>query len=366
MEAKNLLMKKIDVKLGQNSYSINIGSGILSQTGLKLKGLGLQDKAVVITNPVVRKLYGSIVKQSLIEAGYKTTVLEVPDGEEYKSLESAGKLYQQLAEFGAERTTVILALGGGVIGDLAGFVAATYMRGVPLVQLPTTLLAQCDSSIGGKTAVNHGKLKNEIGAFYQPKMTISDIATLKSLPKDEFTGGLAEVIKHAVIKDELFFVYLEKNLDLIKVLDNNVLKAVVAKSAQIKVEFVESDENDMGLRNILNFGHTVGHAVESASHFQVAHGQAVSIGMAAAAKIAAELDLMDAKNVTRLKNLLNQAGLMTKLPQVEVKQVLRAMQYDKKVQSGKIRFVLPRAIGQVFVTDDVSPAVIEKVLGEMK
>jgi len=171
-------MKTIDVRLGQNSYSIHIGSGILSQTGQRLNELGYSGKAVVITNPVVMKLYGNVVKLSLIEAGYKTTILEVPDGEESKSLESAGKLYQQLAESGAERSTCILALGGGVIGDLAGFVAATYMRGVPLVQLPTTLLAQCDSSIGGKTAVNHGQLKNEIGAFYQPKITVSDITTL--------------------------------------------------------------------------------------------------------------------------------------------------------------------------------------------
>ena len=302
---------------------------------------------------------------SLIEAGYKTTILEVPDGEEYKSLESAGKLYQQLAEFGAERSTVILALGGGVIGDLAGFVAATYMRGVPLVQLPTTLLAQCDSSIGGKTAVNHGQLKNEIGAFYQPKMTIADIATLKTLPTEELTGGLAEVIKYAVIKDEQFFVYLEKHLDLIKALDDNVLETIVAKSAQIKVEVVEIDEKDTGLRNILNFGHTVGHAVESVTNFQVAHGQAVAIGMVAAAKIAAELDILDSGNVTRLKNLLEKAGLTTKLPLTEVKPVMQAMRYDKKVQSGKIRFVLPRAIGQVFITDNVSPAIVEKVLGEM-
>jgi len=358
-------MKKIDVRLGQNSYSVYIGTGILSQTGQRLKESGYSGKAVIITNPVVKKLYGNLVKLSLIEAGYKTTILEVPDGEEYKSLESAGKLYQQLAEFGAERSTVILALGGGVIGDLAGFVAATYMRGVPLVQLPTTLLAQCDSSIGGKTAVNHGLLKNEIGAFYQPKMTVADISTLKTLPTEELTGGLAEVIKYAVIKDAQFFVYLEKHLDLIKALDDNVLETIVAKSAQIKVEVVEIDEKDTGLRNILNFGHTVGHAVESVTNFQVAHGQAVAIGMVAAAKIAAELDILDSGNVTRLKSLLEKAGLTTKLPLTEVKPVMQAMRYDKKVQSGKIRFVLPRAIGQVFITDNVSPAIVEKVLGEM-
>jgi 3-dehydroquinate synthase len=325
----------------------------------------LRDKAVIITNPVVKKLWGTRLKQCLVDAGYKTTILEVPDGEEYKSLESAGKLYRQLAEFGAERSTSILALGGGVIGDLAGFVAATYMRGVPLLQLPTTLLAQCDSSIGGKTAVNHGPLKNEIGAFYQPKITISDIATLKTLQQEELTSGLCEVIKHAVIKDEQFFVYLEKNLDLIKVLDDNVLETIVAKSAQIKAEVVESDEKDMGLRNILNFGHTVGHAVESVTNFQVAHGQAVSIGMVAAAKIAAELGILETESVTRLKNLLEKAGLMTKLPLAEVKQVTQIMQYDKKVLSGKIRFVLPRTIGQVFIANDVSPDLVEKVLEEM-
>ena len=358
-------MKKIDVRLGQNSYSVHIGAGILSQTGQRLKELGYIDKAVIITNPVVKKLYGTRLKRCLVEAGYRTAILEVPDGEEHKSLESAGKLYQQLAEFGAERSTPILALGGGVIGDLAGFVAATYMRGVPLLQLPTTLLAQCDSSIGGKTAVNHVQLKNEIGAFYQPKMTISDISTLKSLPKEEFTSGLAEVIKHAVIKDAQFFVYLEKNLDLIKALDDNVLEAIIAKSAQIKAEVVEIDEKDAGLRNILNFGHTVGHALESVTNFQVAHGQAVSIGMVAAAKIAAAMDILDSGNVTRLKNLLEKAGLMTKLPLMEVKPLIQAMQYDKKVVSGKIRFVLPQNIGQVFIKDDVNPAIVEKVLGEM-
>jgi 3-dehydroquinate synthase len=358
-------MKKIDIRLGQNSYSVYIGSGILSQTGQILKELGYGDKAVIITNPVVKKLYGTQLKQCLVDAGLSATVMEVPEGEEYKSLESAGTLYQQLAEFGAERSTPILALGGGVIGDLAGFVAATYMRGVPLVQLPTTLLAQCDSSIGGKTAVNHGQLKNEIGAFYQPKMTISDTITLKTLPREDLTSGLGEVIKYAIIKDEQFFVYLEKHLDLIKALDDNVLEDIVANSARIKAEVVEIDEKDTGLRNILNFGHTVGHAVESVTNFQVAHGQAVAIGMIAAAKIASELGIFDSGSVTRLKNLLEKAGLMTKLPVPEVKQVMQTMRYDKKVQSGKIRFVLPRTIGQVFIADDVSNAIVEKVLGEM-
>ncbi|MGB8828479.1 MAG: 3-dehydroquinate synthase [Dehalococcoidales bacterium] len=359
-------MNKIDVKTGQSSYSIIIGAGILNQTGEKLKALGLTDKAVIVTNPVVNKLYGEIVRQSMIDAGFQPTVLEIPDGEKYKTLASAGKLYAQLAACGAERSTPVLALGGGVIGDLAGFVAATYLRGVPLVQIPTTLLAQCDSSIGGKTAVDHGPLKNEIGAFYQPKITISDIAVLQSLPQPEFCGGLAEVIKYAVIKDENFFLYLEKNLDQIKSLDNNVLEAVVAKSARIKVGFVEADEKDTGLRNMLNFGHTVGHAVESVSNFRVSHGQAVSIGMVAAAGLAVKLELMDKADAVRLKKLLQRAGLMTTLPPLEIAPLLQAMRYDKKVQGGKIRFVLPRAIGQVFITDDVNPAAVESVLGEMR
>ena len=359
-------MNKIDVQTGQSSYSIIIGAGILNQTGEKLKALGLTDKAVIVTNPVVNKLYGEIVRQSLIDAGFQPTVLEIPDGEKYKTLASAGKLYAQLAACGAERSTPVLALGGGVIGDLAGFVAATYLRGVPLVQIPTTLLAQCDSSIGGKTAVDHGQLKNEIGAFYQPKITISDIAVLQSLPQPEFCGGLAEVIKYAVIKDEEFFLYLEKNLDQIKSLDNNVLEAVVAKSARIKVGFVEADEKDTGLRNMLNFGHTVGHAVESVSNFRVSHGQAVSIGMVAAAGLAVKLELMDKADAVRLKKLLQRAGLMTALPPLEIAPLLQAMRYDKKVQGGKIRFVLPRAIGQVFITDDVNPAAVESVLGEMR
>jgi len=360
------LVKTIRVNLGQNSYDIRIGSGTLSQTGQILKEMGFNDKAIIITNPIVKKLYGTSLKQSLINEGFWVTILSVPDGEEYKSLESAGKLYHQLTEFGAERTTPILALGGGVIGDLAGFVAATYMRGIPLVQIPTTLLAQVDSSIGGKVAVNHGKLKNNIGAFHQPRTVISDIATLKTLPSAEIVNGLSEVIKYAVIRDEKFFTYLEKNLDPVKSLDDNVLETIVTKSARIKTEVVENDEKDMGLRNILNFGHTVGHAVESVSNFEIAHGQAVGIGMMAGVKIAAELSLVDSKAVIRLAKLLKKAGLMTVLPRLEIEQIMQAMQFDKKVQRGKIRFILPKSIGEVFITDDVSPALIERILVELK
>lgn len=356
----------VRANLGRNSYDIRIGRGILNQAGRMLKELGFNDKAIIITNPIVKRLYGASLKQNLTNEGFRVTMLSVPDGEEHKSLERAGNLYQQLTEFGAERTTPVLALGGGVIGDLAGFVAATYIRGIPLVQIPTTLLAQVDSSIGGKVAVNHGKLKNNIGAFHQPKIVISDIATLKTLPPAEIINGLSEVIKYSVIKDKNFFAYLEKNLDLIKSLDDNVLETIIAKSARIKADVVENDEKDTGLRNILNFGHTVGHAVETVSNFEIAHGQAVAIGMIAASKIASELGNIDTDIVGKLKKLLKKAGLRTALPRLEIKQLMKAMQSDKKVQRGKIRFVLPRAIGEVFIPDDVSPSLVEKILGEMK
>ena len=358
--------RKIEVRLGQNSYDIHVGSGILGETGQMLQELGLSNKAVVVSNPTVWGLYGARLQASLIAAGLTVVILEVPDGEQYKTLESAGKLYGQLAESGAERSTAILASGGGVIGDLAGFVAATYMRGIPLVQLPTTLLAQCDSSIGGKTAVDHGNLKNEIGAFYQPKITIADISVLRTLPRAELTGGLAEVIKYGVIRDEPFFTYLETHLDQIKALDEKALETIVARSAVIKAEIVACDERDMGLRNILNFGHTVGHAVESVSNFQVAHGQAVSIGMVAAAKIAVKLDIMPSEHAVRLIKILAKTGLLTTLPPLEVKDIISKMRFDKKVMHGKIRLVLPRSIGQVFITDDVDTAIVEQVLGEMK
>ena len=256
-------MRKIGVRLGSNSYNIHIGSGLLMQTGHLLKENGFAGTLVIITNPIVKRLYGSALKQNLAKEGFKITVLQVPDGEEQKSLEVAARLYTDLSNLYCERTTPILALGGGVIGDLTGFVAATYMRGVPLIQIPTTLLAQVDSSIGGKAALDHGQLKNKIGAFYQPRLVISDISTLRTLPTKEFIGGLAEVIKYAVIRDKEFFAYLERNIDQIKSLDERLLEEIVYRSSQIKAEIVEKDEKDLGLRNILNYGHTVGHAIES-------------------------------------------------------------------------------------------------------
>ena len=356
-------MRKVRVWLGSNSYEIQIGSGLLAQTGQQLKEIGFGDKLVIVTNPTVKSLYGDILKQSLTSEGFKVAVLLVPEGEEQKSLETAGRLYDELSHFYAERTTPILALGGGVIGDVAGFVAATYMRGVPLIQMPITLLAQGDSSIGGKVAVNHGQLKNKIGAFYHPRLTISDIDTLKTLSPRELSDGLAEIIKHGVILDGEFLSYLEENLDKIKSLDDQVLERVVSRSAEIKAGVVEKDELDLGQRNILNCGHTVGHASETVSGLKIWHGEAVAIGMLAEARISNKLGIFDRNELVRLKNVMERAGLPTEIPDLEIGKIIQAMKHDKKILKGKIRFVLPKSIGSVFITDEVSPSLVEQALG---
>jgi 3-dehydroquinate synthase len=355
-------MKSVNVRLGDRSYDILIGTGLLGQAGRLLKYCGFNDRLIIITNPVVQTLYGNTLRERLSADGFRVTILTVADGEEQKSLDVAGRLYTQLGDCYAERTTPILALGGGVIGDLAGFVAATYMRGVPLVQIPTTLLAQVDSSIGGKVAVNHGKLKNEIGAFYQPVLVISDTATLKTLPANEFASGMAEVIKSAVIKDSGFFTIIENNRGKIKALDDTVLEEVVFRSASIKASVVIQDEIDMSLRNILNFGHTAGHAIETVSDFGVEHGHAVAIGMMVAAKIAEKLGYFENGDLIRLKSILEGAGLPLIMPELDTGKIIMAMKHDKKIAGGKVRFVLPKAIGEVFITDEVNMSLVEEVI----
>ena len=355
-------MKKVKVRLGKSSYEIRIGPGILAEVGHRLTESGFSDKLVIITNPIVNRLYGEALEQNLTREGFRVTILSVPDGEEQKSLETAGRLYHELSNCYAERATPILALGGGVIGDLAGFVAATYLRGVPLVQIPTTLLAQVDSSIGGKVAVNHDQLKNKIGAFYQPKLVVSDISTLKTLPPKELANGLAEVIKSAVVWDKEFFAYLEMNLDRIKALDERALEQTVFRSAKIKAEIVAKDERDLGLRHILNYGHTIGHAIESAADFRIGHGEAIAIGMLAAARISNRLGILDQNELLRLRNLIQRASLAIETPSLELGKIIQAVRHDKKISGGRIRFVLPKAIGEVFITDEVSPSLVEQVL----
>ncbi len=359
-------MKRVRVSLGNNSYNVIIGVGLLAPTGARLRELGFSGKAAIVTDSTVKNLYGNALKQSLTDSGFEVFLIEIPQGEEQKSLETAGRLYNELTDFYAERNTPVLALGGGVIGDLTGFVAATYMRGVPLIQIPTTLLAQGDSSIGGKTAVNHGRLKNKVGAFYHPRLTISDISTLKTLSPRELSDGLAEIIKHGVILDSDFFSYLEKNLAKIRALDEPVLEKIVARSAAIKAGVVEKDELDLGLRNILNYGHTVGHAIESVSGLKIWHGEAVAIGMLAEAAISNKMGTFDKTELRRLEAVIAGAGLPTRIPSLEVKELLQAMRHDKKIVQGKIKFVLPRKIGEVFISDEVSSTIIEHVLAEAK
>ncbi|MFC1915443.1 3-dehydroquinate synthase [Chloroflexota bacterium] len=355
-------MRKVRVSLGNKSYAVYIGSGLLTQTRDWLRESGFSGKLVIITDPTVNKLYGEALSQRLTEGGFKLNTLLVPEGEEQKSLETAGRLYHELTNAHAERSTPILALGGGVIGDLAGFVAATYSRGVPLVQIPTTLLAQVDSSVGGKVAVDHGQLKNKVGAFYQPKLVIADTDTLRTLPAEELANGLAEVIKSAAIRDKKFFAFLEESLDRVKSLDGKTLEEIVFQSVRIKAEVVEKDEMDLGLRSILNYGHTIGHAIESVSDFTFRHGQAIAIGMVAAARISNQMGILDENGLVRLKNVIEKAGLPAKMPELKVEEVIQAMKHDKKVWRDKVRFVLLKSIGSVFVTDDVNPSLVKKVL----
>ena len=355
-------MKTVEVELGARSYDILIGSGLLNRVADILSEIGTGKKLVIITNPTVSELYGNSLKENLSRANFDTALLTVPDGEAYKSLDTAGRLYTRLTDCFAERNTPILALGGGVIGDLAGFVAATYMRGVPLVQIPTTLLAQVDSSIGGKVAVDHGKLKNKIGTFYQPRIVISDTATLKTLPQKEFANGMAEIIKSAVIRDKPFFIYIKQNLDKIKRLDSSVMEEVISRSASIKAGIVAQDETDTGIRNLLNFGHTIGHAIETVSNLEIAHGQAVAIGMVSEAKIAQRMGLFEKDELESLENLISDAGLPTRIPAVDKDLILQAMKHDKKTADGKVRFALPRNIGNVYITDEVELSTVREVI----
>jgi 3-dehydroquinate synthase len=358
-------MKTLRVTLPRQSYDIHIGRGLLSQTGEKLKELGFSRRAVIITNPAIGALYAAALRRGLESAGFEAVLLEVPEGEKYKTLSSAGFLYRALSRQGAERMTPVLALGGGVIGDLAGFVAATYMRGVPLVQVPTTLLAQVDSSTGGKVAVDQGRLKNIVGSFYQPSLVLADISTLKTLPGSEFNNGMAELIKHAIIRDKELFARLEGGLGLLRSMDGDFLEEVIYRSVGIKAGVVEKDERDMGLRNILNYGHTVGHALESVSGFAIKHGSGVAIGMVAATLISQRMGFLAADESDRVIRLIKNAGLPASHSLADSGKIMRALQQDKKRAGGRVRFILLRSIGEVFLSDQVDLSLVEEVVKEL-
>jgi 3-dehydroquinate synthase len=343
-------LELVRVELRERSYTIMIGSQILERIGKELKPLEVRRKIGVVTNAKVGRLYGGAVVRSLKKNGFDPTILEVPDGERYKSLTWAGRLYDRLIQKKFERSSALIALGGGVVGDLTGFVAATYQRGIPFVQVPTTLVAQVDASIGGKTAVNHKKGKNLIGAFYQPKLVYSDVGVLSTLPDREFRSGLAEVVKYGVIADENFFSFLETNSDRILQRDPDNLLRVVKQSSTIKAEVVQQDELEGALRRILNYGHTIGHALETATGYRTLnHGEAVSIGMVYAARLSEHLGLCRPEVVSRQVALLKAFGLPVNLPRIRPADILDCMEMDKKVKDGKIHFVLSDRIGHVTV-----------------
>ena len=356
-------MRTTHVWCSGNLYRLRVGAGALKLIGDEMRGLGFAGRVVVVTDSNVAPLYLDTVLQSLSESGLNPGQVVLEAGEEQKSLDSAGRMYDMLNEVGAERGTPVVALGGGVVGDLGGFVAATYFRGVPLIHVPTTLLAQVDSSIGGKVAVNHGKLKNNVGAFHQPMAILSDTRILRTLPEREFRNGLAEVVKSAVIRDAQFFGFLEENVGRIMDREDAVMEDVVAATARIKAAVVQEDERDGGVRNILNFGHTIGHGVESASEFGLSHGESVAIGMLAACRIACDMGICERETLERVELLLARVGLPLCVPSgVDFDEVLEAMKRDKKVSKGKLRFVLPLHIGEVVIRNDVPDDLVTKAV----
>ena len=358
-------MRTVKVSLGDRSYQIKIGTGLLGRLGAQCAGLGLGRRCVIISDRNVAPRFGPAAGRVLRQAGFQCELLTVPAGETAKDLKTVRACYDQLAALRLERKSFVLALGGGVVGDLAGFVAATYLRGIAFVQAPTTLLAQVDSSVGGKVGVNLKAGKNLVGAFYQPRLVLCDLETLASLPEREFRAGLAEVIKYGIIYDAGLFRRLERDLPALIRRQPATLAAVVARCCHIKAEVVGQDETESGLRAILNFGHTVGHALEAISHYgKYLHGEAIAIGQAAAARLSARRLGLPQSQAARIETLLQRAGLPTQvsLTSRQREKLLSAMKLDKKVSGGEIKFVLARKIGEVQFGQDVPAAMIEQTL----
>ena len=358
-------MRVVSVPLGERNYSILIGAGLLSKLGTECKKLGLGQRCAVITDANVERRYAQRAVASLHRAGFDPTVIRVPAGETSKSLSVVESCYDQLARHRLERKSFIVALGGGVVGDLAGFVAATYLRGIAFVQVPTTLLAQVDSSVGGKVGVNLKAGKNLIGSFYQPRLVLCDLATLRTLPRREFRAGLAEVIKYGIIFDAGLFRRLERELDKLLKLDRATLTDVIARCCEIKAQVVGQDETESGLRAILNFGHTIGHAIEnSIGYGRYLHGEAISIGQVAAARLSARVLGLTDREVERVRRLFRRADLPTQisLNASQRHRLFQAMKLDKKVSQGEIRFVLAESIGRVRWGWKVPIGVIKEML----
>ena len=355
-------IRTLEVSLGTRSYPIVIGSAILDDSKLISAHL-TSDRVVAVTNETIAPLFLERLQTSLGKAGVDVLAIKLPDGEQYKTWQTLNSVFDAMLEARCDRTTTIVALGGGVIGDVAGFAAATYQRGIAYIQIPTTLLAQVDSSVGGKTAINHPLGKNMIGAFYQPRLVIADIATLATLPERELAAGLAEVIKYGAIMDAGFFSWLEDNMERLVAREPDALARAVEVSCRCKAQIVGADEREAGARALLNFGHTFGHAIETGLGYgEWLHGEAVAAGMLLAARLSARQGEIDEQDVSRLETLLDRAGLPTKAPVFGATRYLELMGHDKKVHKGKLRLVLLRAIGDAYLSADFSSTELIKVL----
>ena len=361
-------MRIVHVSLGNRSYDIKIAPGLIDRFGRECARLKLAARCAIITDTNVGKRYAKAVFNSLATTGFSPALIIVQPGEGAKDLKMVQACYNQLAVHRLERKSFIVALGGGVVGDLAGFVAATYLRGLPFVQVPTTLLAQVDSSVGGKVGVNLKAGKNLVGAFYQPRLVLCDLNAVKTLPEREFRAGLAEVIKYGIIYDAKLFARLEHNLPKILKRDPKLLAAVVARCCEIKAEVVGRDETDDGQRAILNFGHTIGHAIENISGYgKFLHGEAIAIGQVAAAKISHKILGLPERDAARIENVFSRAGLpvQTGMKPSKRQKLLAAMRLDKKVSGGEIKFVLAKKIGKVVWNQRVPENVIHDALDEI-
>jgi 3-dehydroquinate synthase len=356
--------EEVPVELGERSYGILIGEDLLGRVGERLRALGLGERICLVSTPPVFELYGAAVLESLEGAGFAVTVADVPDGEESKALGRLEELYDLALAAGLDRSSAFLALGGGVIGDLTGFAAATYMRGVDFVQVPTTLLSQVDSSVGGKVAVNHPRGKNMIGAFHQPRAVFIDTGTLATLSRRDYLAGIAEIIRYGAALDKDFFSWLEENMESLLAQDREVLGKAVATSCAIKAGIVAADERETkGLRSSLNYGHTFAHALETVTNYGVfRHGEAVAIGMVCAARLAARLGICPPEEARRQVALIRAAGLPMTMKGYDPGRIIAAMSLDKKAEGGKPKFVLTEKVGSVNIYNDISHDILEEVL----
>jgi len=356
-------MKEVQVGLGSRSYSIYVEKGCLERIGSDLARRTIGNRYAIVTDMNVNHLYGERLLDIMRGAGLDAMLFPFPAGEKSKTLYTVEALASRLARAGYDRKDAIIALGGGVTGDIAGFLASAYMRGIPFVQVPTTLLAQVDSSVGGKTGVDLPEGKNLFGAFYQPKAVYIDIDVLQTLPREELLGGLAEVIKYGIIRDGDFFTYLEEYRRKILQLEDESIEKVICRCCEIKAEVVESDEQEEGLRKILNYGHTLGHAIEGASNFQLIHGLAVAIGMVAASKLSVMMETLSGRDAERIYSVISAYGMPVAVPgNLDRALLKRYLKTDKKAVRGRVFYILPDAIGSTYLTDEVTEQMLEAVL----